>query len=137
MSATRELAYTLALPDQRKGAEGEVADGTREGPQRTGSLAGSIPRIARLMALAIRFDALIRDGEAPDYAALARAGRVTRARMSQIMKLLGLAPDLQERILFLPESSSLNERKLRPIVRQIDWSEQRRLFRRLVDSGRE
>jgi hypothetical protein len=65
------------------------------------------------------------------------AGRVSCARMSQIVKLLGLAPDLQERILFLPENSRLNERNLRAIVRQIDWSDQRRLFEQLVGERKE
>ena len=37
-----------------------------------------------------------------DYAELARPGRVSRARMTQIMNLLMLAPDIQEEILFLP-----------------------------------
>jgi hypothetical protein len=62
----------------------------------------SIPRIARLMALAIRFDGLLREETIRDYAELARLGRVTRARMTQIMKLLDLASDIQEQILFLP-----------------------------------
>ena len=62
----------------------------------------SISRIARLMALAIRFDGLLREEKIRDYAELARRGWVTRARMTQIMKLLDLAPDIQEQILFLP-----------------------------------
>ena len=42
---------------------------------------------------------LVRDGTIPDYAELARLGRLTRARMTQTMKLLNLAPDIQEQIL--------------------------------------
>jgi hypothetical protein len=94
---------------------------------------GPVPRVARLMALAIRFEALLREGSLRDYAELARVGRVTRARMTQIMKLLDLAPDIQERILFLPNIRGLNERNLRPVVRRIDWGEQRRLFRKICD----
>ena len=90
----------------------------------------SIPRIARLMALAIRFQGLLREKKIRDYAELARLGRVTRARMTQIMKLLDLAPDIQEQILFLPPIVGLNERNLRSIVIRIDWDEQRRLFQR-------
>jgi len=57
------------------------------------------------MALAIRYDELIRLGAVKDYAELARLGGVaTRARMSQVMALLDLAPDLQEQILFLPRT---------------------------------
>jgi hypothetical protein len=44
----------------------------------------------------------LREETGRDYAELARLGHVTRARMTQIMKLLDLAPDLQEKILFLP-----------------------------------
>ena len=65
---------------------------------------GKMPRITRLMALAIKFEGLIRDGVVSDYADLARLGVVTRARMTQIMNLLNLAPDIQEEILFLPKT---------------------------------
>jgi hypothetical protein len=91
------------------------------------------PRIARLMALAIRFDRLLRAEKFRDYAELARLGRVTRARITQIMKLLDLAPDIQEQILFLPNRKGLNERNLRPIVSRIDWNKQRRMFRKIMD----
>ena len=93
----------------------------------------SIPRIARLMALAIRFEGLLRNGTIRDYAELARLGRVTMARMTQIMKLLYLAPDIQEQILFLPPLKGLNERNLRSIVSKIDWSGQRRMFRKITN----
>ena len=63
---------------------------------------GHIPRVARLMALAIRFEELVRMGEVESHADLARLGQVTRARISQIMDLLCLAPDIQEELLFLP-----------------------------------
>ena len=49
---------------------------------------GRVPRVSRLMALAIRFDQLIRDGVVTDQAELARLGHVTRARLTQIMNLL-------------------------------------------------
>jgi hypothetical protein len=49
--------------------------------------------------------------------------------MTQIMKLLDLAPDIQEQIHFLLALRGLNERSLRPVVKRIDWEEQRRLFR--------
>ena len=96
---------------------------------------GNIPRVARLMALAIHFEGLLRRGDVPDYATLARLGQVTRARMSQIMDLLYLAPDTQEEILFLPRTvqgrAPVVERDLRPIVSLLDWEEQRAAWRRL------
>ena len=85
------------------------------------------------MALAIRFEGLLREGTIADYAELARLGRVTRGRMTQIMKLLNLAPDIQEQILFLPGMQGLNERNLRPVVSRIDWDEQRRLLQKITD----
>src|SRR5262245_42532270 len=64
--------------------------------------AGRVPRVARLMALALKFDGLVRSGVVKDYAELALLGRVTRARVTQIMNLLHLAPDIMEQLLFLP-----------------------------------
>ncbi|MBM4368637.1 MAG: hypothetical protein FJ102_20660 [Deltaproteobacteria bacterium] len=97
---------------------------------------GRIPRVARLMALAIRFERLVRSGEVRDYAEIARLGHVTRARMSQITNLLNLAPDIQEAILFLPRVAKgdvgITERHLRPIVACPDWREQRRMWKSLT-----
>jgi hypothetical protein len=71
-----------------------------------------------------------------DYAHLARAGRVSRARMSQILKLLTLAPSIQEYILWLPPRSGgkegVTERHLRGIVNEPRWDRQRALFEKLV-----
>ena len=99
--------------------------------------AGRLPRISRLMALAIRFDQLIRDGEIADYAEIARLGHVTRARVTQIMNLLHLAPDIQEAILDLPRvehgRDPITERDLRPIAAVIDWRKQQRMWSELCD----
>lgn len=61
-----------------------------------------VPRMAKLMALAIRFDQLLQNYEVASQAELARLGHVMRARLTQIMNLLNLAPDIQEKILLLP-----------------------------------
>jgi hypothetical protein len=99
---------------------------------------GRLPRVARLMALAIRFEELLRDGTVKDFADLARLGRVTRARISQIMALLNLAPDLQERILFLApvlvKQEEVSERNLRTVVDEPCWAQQRRLFTKIEQS---
>ncbi|MCR9115472.1 MAG: hypothetical protein NXI22_00820 [bacterium] len=90
-----------------------------------------VPRVAKLMALAIRFDQMIRDVEVADQAELARLGHVTRARVTQIMNLLNLAPDIQEAILFLTElveGRGLTERELRRIFAYMNWHTQRQLF---------
>jgi hypothetical protein len=95
---------------------------------------GAVPRLSRLMALAIRFDGLLRDGVVKDYAELARLGQVTRARLTQIMNLLNLAPDIQEEFLFLPpvagEREAVSERRARPVAAVSDWGTQRNLWGR-------
>jgi hypothetical protein len=84
------------------------------------------------MALAIRFEQLLREGVVADYAALARLGHVSRARVTQIMNLLCLAPDLQETLLFLPRTERGRDpivlRDLQPMAAVLDWREQRRLW---------
>ena len=81
---------------------------------------GRQPRVSRLMALAHHLEQLVTSGQVKDYAELARLGRVTRARISQIMNLLLLAPDIQEEILFLPRvtagSDPIHLRQLQAIA---------------------
>jgi len=74
----------------------------RDGEEPKTPVLGRVPRLSRLMALAIRMDEWVRVGAVTDYAELARLAHVTRARITQIMNLLHLAPDIQEEILFLP-----------------------------------
>jgi hypothetical protein len=99
-------------------------------------LSGNVPRVSRLMALAIRFDRLIKAGEIRDQAEIARLGQVTRARVTQIMNLLLLAPDIQEEILFLPRTQHgrdpIREIMVRPIAAVPGWREQRRMWQRLL-----
>jgi hypothetical protein len=98
--------------------------------------AGRVPKISRLMALALRFEGLLERGEVEDYAALARLGHVSRARVTQIMNLLMLAPDLQEAILFLPPvvqgRDPVKEWQVRPIAAEMKWGRQRRMWRTLI-----
>jgi hypothetical protein len=88
------------------------------------------------MALAIRFEGLLRDGVVSGYAELARLGHVTRARVTQVMNLLHLAPDIQEQILFLPRvergRDPLVLRDLQPIAATADWRKQRRMWAELT-----
>ena len=97
--------------------------------------AGHTPHLTRLMALAIKCRDMVENGEVRDYAELARAGYVSRARMSQIMNLANLAPDIQEEILFLPKASAarfpLTETRLRKIACQPLWDRQRAEWRKL------
>jgi hypothetical protein len=132
VSSSREVTYALDFCAAGQSRRQSNALSPDRLPSAGASVRGSIPRIARLLALAIRFEGLLRDETIRDYAELARLGRVTRARMTQIMKLIHLAPDIQEQILFLPPLKGLNERNLRPVVSRIHWDEQRPMFRKII-----
>ena len=99
---------------------------------------GNIPRVSRLMALAIRLQKLIRSGEISNYSDIARLGQVSRARVTQIMNLLLLAPDIQEEILFLPRTLKghdlIRERDLRTIVTITQWDEQLKMWEDLIQN---
>jgi hypothetical protein len=90
---------------------------------------GRVPRISRLMALAIHFDRLVREGKVADLSELARLAHVTQPRMTQIMNLNHLAPDIQEQLLFLPPPAqgrpNVYERHLRSLVCSPCWRAQR------------
>lgn len=90
-----------------------------------------IPRITRLMALAIKFQDMIDRGEVKDYADLARLGFVTRARVTQIMNLLNLAPQIQEGLLCI-EAPLPTEHTLRRLATRSDWTTQLQFWRDLV-----
>jgi len=90
------------------------------------------------MTLAMRFGQLIWDGVVEDQGEIARLGHVTPARLSQIMGLLILAPDIQEAILMLPRvhdgRDTVTERDLRSITLSLDWEVQRNHWTKLDQS---
>src|SRR5215211_7835889 len=97
MSQSIKVRTQVHFANEQKGRKS-----LQQGPAPAKLPPGRIPRVTRLLALAHRFDGLIREGVVGDYAELARLGHVSRARISQIMNLLLLAPDVQEAVLFLP-----------------------------------
>jgi hypothetical protein len=123
---TLQVEITIAPAERRKGGQRSSASGSKvPDPPR-------IPRIARLMALAIKFQDMVERGEVRDYADLARLGYVTRARITQIMNLLMLAPDIQEEIIGLGPARArtiLAERHVRSILQSVLWDRQRQAWR--------
>ena len=119
---------------ERRGRRKVLSQGPAPAP--AAQPCGRVPRLARLMAMAIRMDGLVRGGEVADYADLARLGHVTRARVTQIMTLLCLAPDIQEALLFLPRTERgrdpIREHHIRPLTGILDWRRQREMWRRLI-----
>lgn len=135
MSAANKTPASLRIEchvrfahDRRGRKDLQVADSAEP----TCAPLGRIPRISRLMALAIRFERLVATGEVRDYAELASLGHVTRARVTQIMNLLCLAPDIQEALLFLPTVEQgrepIKEWMIRPLCAIPDWRKQRKLW---------
>ena len=103
---------------------------------------GRVPRVARLLALALRLEQLVQTGVIANYAELARLGHVSRARVTQILNLRWLAPDLQEAVLFLPRTvrgrDPIPLRQLQRVAAELDWKHQRRLWQALLArQGRE
>jgi site-specific DNA recombinase len=100
---------------------------------------GRVPRVSRLMALAIKYDGLVREGTVRHRRDLAEAGHISRARMSQILSLVDLAPEIQEALLFLPKTVAgpdrITEKALRQIARSMDWDWQKKQFAELMARG--
>ena len=91
-----------------------------------------IPRISRYMALAIHFEDLLKRGVITDYADLARLGHVTRARVTQIMNLRLLAPEIQEELLLgeknCDDRMPIQLKSLQFIATAFSWRTQRTLW---------
>jgi hypothetical protein len=132
MSLTMSIEVPVPFHRCVRGSREELSSGAEAAPLPP----GRVPRVARLMALALRFEELVRSGQVASYSALASLGHVTRARICQIMNLLHLAPDLQEALLFLPPTVRGRDpiilADLQPIAAAFDWRKQRRLGRRLL-----
>jgi hypothetical protein len=129
--APLEVSGTLHFARRGRGARREGRAGAGHAPS-----PGRVPRVARLMALALKFEGLVREGVVADYAELARLGRVTRARVTQVMNLTLLAPDIQEALLFLPPVAKGRDplvlRDLQPLAATQDWRKQRKMWAALA-----
>jgi hypothetical protein len=132
MSTTLTIELPVHFQRGGRGSRKELRSGVEAVPLPS----GRVPRVARLMALALRFDELVRTGEINSYSELAVLGHVTRARVCQIMNLLHLASDIQEALLFLPPTQRGRDpiilADLMPIAALIDWRKQRRRWRQLL-----
>lgn len=117
-----------------RAAKGRVE--LREGAAPPPEPRGRVPRVSRLVALALHIEALVRAGKVRDYADAARLGHVSRARVAQVLSLLNLAPDIIEAILCLPMTERgrdpIGEHDLRPIAAEYSWGRQRAMWRRLA-----
>jgi hypothetical protein len=99
-----------------------------------------LPHITKLMALAIRLEHLLATGQVRDQAEIARVAGITRARVTQIINLNNLAPDIQQAILDLEPTTDhvprFREREVRSIAILPNWEKQRVLWKQLVNCVR-
>ena len=117
---------TIRLPARRGGRPGPAngADGTPDAADSAPSPTPErIPRVARVLALAHHWQGLIRSGSVRDQADLARLVGVSRARVTQVLSLLWLAPDIQDQILHTPPLP-WTEQELRELAREPRWARQ-------------
>ena len=131
MSNPVRLDFQISIQQRGKGAKKQFVEGKSKVSE-SDVPTGRVPRISRFMALAIHYENLIREGHVSDFAELARLGHVTRARVTQIMNLRLLAPDIQEQLLFLPltqkGSDQLHLLQLQRVTAEFTWVQQRILW---------
>jgi site-specific DNA recombinase len=133
-SGTRQVTITM-----RDGSQCEffLEVANRPGVQSGRGELGRVPRISRLMALAIKVEGLVAGGKVENRAELARVGKISRARLSQILGLRNLTSTIQEKLLLLPKvvngSERINEKSVRKIAGVVDWEEQERQFSALME----
>jgi hypothetical protein len=99
------------------------------------SAPAKLPHITKLMALAIRLEHLLATGQVKDQAEIARVAGITRARVTQIINLANLAPDIQQAILDLEPTTApvprFREREVRTIAILPNWEKQRLMWKQL------
>ncbi len=114
-------------------------NGSGMGP-RSESAAGRLPRVTQVLALALSFQDLIATGSARNYADLANRAGVTAERLSQVMKLIWLAPAIQQEILYLPGCGGrypLTECAVRSVAAKWSWPEQLKLLFSRARAGKQ
>ena len=127
MNDTLSVDFQFSIKPQGRGARKKMVE--KKGPSVETKPLERIPRIARYMALAIHFEGLIKKGVVTDFADLTRLGHVTRARVTQIMNLRLLAPEIQEDILLQVGKNVMRDqiglKELQEISMYPSWSKQR------------
>lgn len=132
MSKPVSVDFQFSIKQRGRGAKKRIVEGASQSDESKPALE-RIPRSSRYMALAIHFEDLIRQGVVTDYADLARLGHVTRARVTQIMNLRLLAPEIQEELLLgeknCDDRTPIQLKSLQFIATVFSWRTQRQLWK--------
>lgn len=148
MAAYREQTVEIALGPKGAFENGNIGNLTRRVPadrvinalpprvrNRKPPKAPRTPRVVELLHKALEWQALLASGDASNQADIARREGITRARVTQVMGMLRLAPEIQQHILSLPDAvrrPAITERALRPIAQIDDPEQQINSFRELA-----
>ena len=151
VAAYREQTVEIALGPKGAFENGNIGTLTRRVPadrvvhavpsrvlNRKPPKAPRTPRVVELLRKALEWQALLESGEASNQAAIARQEGITRARVTQVMGLLRLAPEIQQHVLSLPDMvhrPAITERALRPIAQMERASDQKARFQQLVQQA--
>ena len=134
--AGKKLKVSYQVHVAQHGQRLRLLEGAPSEPAPEPEPQGVVPRVSRLLALAHHIQELLDTGQVKDLAEVARRGNVTRARVTQIMNLLLLAPDIQEEILFLPRTKEggdkITERGVRTVIGELSFANQRSIWHRMV-----
>jgi hypothetical protein len=87
------MTFEYKIPTRRGGALPRLRPGRAIEP------VGRPPRLAHLVALAHRLEALVRSGQVKNYMELVELAHLSPARIAQIVILAQLAPEIQEYVL--------------------------------------
>ena len=120
---------TGALPKKPK---------TKRARKLDGSKSSEPPKIVELLETAAEWSRQLDSGEVANQAEIARRERVTRARVTQILALMKLAPQIRERIIaspWLPDGTAITERALRPICTGHSPAGQSQVLKILLSAG--
>jgi hypothetical protein len=147
-AAYREQTVEIALGPKGAFENGNVGTLTRRVPadrvvhavpsrvlHRKPPKAPRTPRVVELLRKALEWQALLESGEVPNQAEIARREGITRARVTQVMGMLQLAPDIQRYILSMPAAvrrPAVTERALRPIAQISQARDQLEAFQVLL-----
>ncbi len=95
-------------------------------------------RIAMILALARKYERMVNSRKVESFTDLAMKSGLTKARISQLMDLTLLAPDLQRVIMRLQSTDGIEpvtERGIRKLVNVVGWGEQRREWGRMISGS--
>lgn len=117
---TARVEFEVRFPRATKGRNVEAGSEPQESPTPKPA-PPQAPKITRLLVLGYHFDRLVQDGVVKNYAEIARLSGLSRARVTQIVNLILLAPKIQENILGVSSRRITAERPTRSLTSIPDW----------------